>query len=222
LDELKRLSSVETNNVGFIDAFWRDERHRRSSCIAIALTASVWLCGFQVILNYANNIMTQVDDEGSLLDPRQSVYVLGLSQFIGSLLSLWAVTAYGRRTLLLVGHLGCSILLAGLSLCVVWDLDVLLLALICIYSFLFNLTNATVVNVFLVEICTDIAFGTALVMMNLVILLETATALEMINWLNPEGFFLFYSVTSFLGFIFVYFWIGETKNLSEKDKKLLY
>jgi hypothetical protein len=113
-------------------------------------------------------------------------------------------------------------LLAGLSLCVVWDLDALLLALICIYSFLFNLTCATVVNVFLVEICTDIAFGTALVMMNLVILLETATALEMINWLNPEGFFLFYSGTSFLGFIFVYFWIGETMNLSEKDKKLLY
>lgn len=40
--------------------------------------------------------------------------------------------------------------------------------------------------------------------------------------LSPQGFFLFYAVTSFLGFIFVYFCIGETKHLSEKEKKLIY
>ena len=41
-------------------------------------------------------------------------------------------------------------------------------------------------------------------------------------WLSPEGFFLFYAVMSFIGFLFVYFWIGETMHLSEKEKKLLY
>ena len=186
------------------------------------MTASVWLCGFQVILNYANNILTQVDDGDSPLDPRQSTYALGFSQFVGSLLSLWAVTRYGRRTLLLAGHLGCAILLTLLAFSVVMDYDRMKLAAICLYSFCFNLTNATVVNVFLVEICTDVAFGTALVVMQLVILIETATALDMIAWLKPEGFFLFYAFTSFLGFLFVYFWVGETMGLSEKDKKLLY
>ena len=44
----------------------------------------------------------------------------------------------------------------------------------------------------------------------------------MIDWLSPQGFFLFYSFTSFIGFIFVYFCIGETMGLSEKEKKLLY
>ena len=44
----------------------------------------------------------------------------------------------------------------------------------------------------------------------------------MIAWLEPEGFFLFYAATSFSGFVFVYFWVGETKGLSEKDKKFLY
>ena len=199
-----------------------NEIYSRSSWIAIILTACVWLCGFQVILNYANNILTQVDDGDSPLDPRQSTYALGCSQFLGSVLSLWAVTKYGRRTLLLVGHLGCAVLLAILALTVVWDLDRSKLAVICAYSFLFNVTNATVVNVYLVEICTDIAFGAALVTMQLVILLETATALPMIAWLSPEGFFLFYAATSFLGFLFVYFFVGETQHLSEKEKKLLY
>ena len=175
-----------------------------------------------MILNYANNILTQVDDEDSLLDPRQSVYALGLSQFIGSVISLWAVTKFGRRTLLLAGHLGSSLLLALLALSVVLDLDTCKLLLICAYSFVFNVTNVTVINVYLMEICTDIAFGASLVVMQLIILVETATALDMINWLGPAGFFLFYAMTSFLGFLFVFFWIGETMHLSEKEKKRLY
>ena len=72
---------------------------------------------------------------------------------------------YGRRTLLLVGHLGCAILLSLMAMAIVYDLDYIKLIVICGYSFLFNVTNATVVNVYLVEICTDIAFGASLVMM---------------------------------------------------------
>ena len=135
---------------------------------------------------------------------------------------MWAVSKFGRRTLLLIGHLGCSILLVILAYCVVNDLPVMKLATICAYSFLFNVSNATVINVYLVEISCDIAFGVALVVMQLVILMETVTALEMMSWLTPEGFFLFYAVTSFLGFLFVYFWVGETMHLSEKEKKLMY
>ena len=55
------------------------------------------------------------------------------------------------------------------------------LFLICAYSFTFNVTNATVINVYLVEICTDIAFGSSLVIMQLIILIQTVTALQMIN-----------------------------------------
>ena len=121
-----------------------------------------------------------------------------------------------------MGHLGCSVLLAMMAFAIVFDFDRMKLIVICLYAFLFNVTNATVVNIFLVEICTDIAFGAALVVMQLVILVETVTALGMIAYLRPEGFFLFYAATSLAGFIFVYFWVGETMGLSEQEKKFLY
>ena len=41
LAEIIRFSSVETNDVNFIDSFWRDEKYRKSSWIAIALVTSV-------------------------------------------------------------------------------------------------------------------------------------------------------------------------------------
>ena len=75
------------------------------------------------------------------------------------------MTKLGRRTLLLLGHLGCSILLVLMAFCVIYDLAAMKLVTICAYSFLFNVSNATVVNVYLVEISTDIAFGVALVIM---------------------------------------------------------
>ena len=121
------------------------------------------------------------DDDGALLNPRQSTNALGAAQFLGAVLSLWTVSKFGRRTLLLIGQLGSAILLAALALTIIWDLDSLELILVCIYSFLFNATNCTAMQVYLVEISSDIAFGTSLVVMALVILVQTATALEMIS-----------------------------------------
>jgi len=46
LGEIKSLSSVDSNDVGIKDAFFTDEKYRRSSWIAILLSASVWLCGY--------------------------------------------------------------------------------------------------------------------------------------------------------------------------------
>ena len=46
LNEIKSLSSVETNDVSVKDAFFKDEKYIRSSWVAILLSASVWLCGF--------------------------------------------------------------------------------------------------------------------------------------------------------------------------------
>ena len=56
-------------------------------------------------------------------------------------------------------------MLVLMAFCVIYDLAVMKLVTICAYSFLFNVSNATVVNVYLVEISTDIAFGVALVIM---------------------------------------------------------
>ena len=71
LSEIKQTSSVDTNEVSLRDAFWNDEKYSRSSWVAVLLSASVWLCGFQVILNYANNIIAQISDgKESPLDPR--------------------------------------------------------------------------------------------------------------------------------------------------------
>ena len=173
-------------------------------------------------MNWANQILEEIFDEETLITPRQGVYILGLSQFVAAVISMWAVTRFGRKTLLLFGHAGSFILLFMLALCLAFDYHGLTLTLICAYAFVFNVSNATVVNVYLVEVCTDIALGAAMVVMQLIILLETSSALYIINWFGAAGFFFMYSVFSLAGFIFIYNYVGETMNLTDKEKLMLY
>jgi hypothetical protein len=44
----------------------------------------------------------------------------------------------------------------------------------------------------------------------------------MIKYLKPFGTFLFFSVVSFVGAIFMFFFVKETKGLNDKEKKALY
>ena len=44
----------------------------------------------------------------------------------------------------------------------------------------------------------------------------------MIEYMKPEGTFLFYSIITFFGIFFFVFVVKETRGLSDKEKKLLY
>ena len=213
---IQQENEVDSNQVSLKEAFLTNERYRRASWISNLLMVSVWLNGFQAILNWANQILDDILDEDAYITPREGVYIIGFSQFIASVISLWAVTKLDRKTLLLFGHLGSAVLLFTLGVCLTTNNKQYILWVVSAYAFVFNVSNATVINVYIVEICTDIALGASLVTMQVVILLETSTALYLIQWLKPSGFFFLYSALSAGGFLFVAFYIGETKGLTDK------
>jgi len=52
---------------------------------------------------------------------------------------------------------------------------------------------------------------------------ELSLATEyMIEYMKPEGTFLFYSIIAFLGLFFVIYVLKETQGLTDKQKKELY
>ena len=44
----------------------------------------------------------------------------------------------------------------------------------------------------------------------------------MIEYFNPEGFFLFFGLVSFCGYLFIISCMKETEGLTDKEKKELY
>ena len=99
---------------------------------------SVWLNGFQAILNWANQILDDILDEDAYITPREGVYIIGFSQFIASVISLWAVTKLDRKTLLLFGHLGSAVLLFTLGVCLTTNNKQYILWVVSAYAFVFK------------------------------------------------------------------------------------
>jgi hypothetical protein len=73
------------------------------------------------------------------------------------------------------------------------------------------------------EVCCDIAMGFAGQILWLVILMETLTTEPLMkSSIGSQGVFFIFGAFCVVGTLFNYFFVAETKGLSEKEKKSLY
>ena len=73
------------------------------------------------------------------------------------------------------------------------------------------------------ETCSDIALGVSTQILWLVILVESVvTESLMQSALKPQGVFFMFGFFSACAVVFEYFFVAETKGLSEREKKGLY
>ena len=147
---------------------------------------------------------------------------MGFVNLLGAILSLWTVNTFGRRSLLLFGHSTIAIVQVLIGYYLFIEDVVTVVYLCCIFAFVFEITNALVLWIYVTETCPDVAVGSGGMIIFGVVLFEAYTAFTFINWLHPSGFFLMYGVFSTLSFLFTYNFIAETKGLSDKEKKELY
>ena len=94
--------------------------------------------------------------------------------------------------------------------------------LCCAFAFIYEVTNALVLWIYLTETCPDVAVGSGGMIVFGVVLFEAYTAFTFINWLHPSGFFIMYGIFSSISFVFTYNFIAETKGLTDKEKKELF
>ena len=90
------------------------------------------------------------------------------------------------------------------------------------YAFTNDVSNAIVIWIYITETCQDVALGTGAILIYFIIILETATTFTLINFLGLSGFFALYGLFTTCSIIFTYFYIGETKGLSDKQRKELF
>ena len=79
--------------------------------------------GYVTFWTYANEIFEILfDDDNPIMSPRQAVYIVAVVQLIGALFSLFTVTYFGRKTLLLIGNglISISLVVIGVSILKDW------------------------------------------------------------------------------------------------------
>ena len=157
--------------MSFVEAFFTNERYIRASWIAILLVFFIILNGYVAVFMYANQLFTEFLGKDGFIKPRNATNCLSATQLIASIVSFWTVNTFGRRNLLLFGHIGVTLSLFAIGLCIIFDWKVMLFLLINLNAFICYISNATLLGIYITEICTDIALGIGIVVLSLTIFL---------------------------------------------------
>lgn len=119
------------------EAFFTNENYMRASWIGIMVVVTHELAGINVILQYSNTILDTILGEGSGFTPRQGTYVVALINFLSSVVSVWTINTFGRRTLLILGNYGMTIAHSFIGVSIIVGFDAGVLLGICVFLILY-------------------------------------------------------------------------------------
>jgi hypothetical protein len=104
---IKSTIQKETSKVTLKAAFFSDKRYTKASWVNIFHIIFHELTGINSIMIFSNTILANITEGG--LSPRMGTIAIGAINFVSAAFSFLVVRAYGRRPLLLIGHLGIAI-----------------------------------------------------------------------------------------------------------------
>ena len=206
-------------------ALCSDDRYVRSSWTAILIMAFQCLTGYYAIIAYSSVLLR--DDFGGDADrkinARQGVFLINGFNLLGAIASIYLVEVVGRRTIFLIGQAGIALSLVGIAVVSHVESPVTLVTLICIVTFLFQLTLGPLAPLYAAEVCTDVALGMVMITEDIVVLLQDfVTPVLLQSPMQPVGVFLMYGFFSVIGFIYIYLYVPETRGLSEQEKREIF
>lgn len=193
--------------------------------IGIVLAVFQQWCGINVIFNYAHEIFSAAGYAVS--DVLMNIVVTGVTNVIFTFVAIYTVDRWGRRTLMLVGATGLSVIYIILGICYyfhITGLPMLLLVVLAIACYAMSL--APVVWVVLSEIFPNKIRGAAMALSTFFLwvasFLLTYTFPILNEALNASGTFWIYGGICLVGLIFIYSQLPETKgkSLEEIEKEM--
>ena len=146
----------------------------RGSWVSIMIIVFSELTGFQAITLFSTKIFEEVLGEESM-NPRTSTILLCAVNFIASGVAIKTVDVWGRRTLLIWGQAGSSVCLLLIGFFTIIEFDYGVLAMIFAFVFIYQNTVEPCGQIYVTEVCCDIAMGVADSILWFIVLLESLT-----------------------------------------------
>jgi SP family arabinose:H+ symporter-like MFS transporter len=212
------VSEISASMRGHSQA-WKGLRRpgvRRALVVSACLAILIHVSGVNTIVDYAPAIFQSAGwkMDGALL----STFLLGLTEFIFTIVALGVIDRYGRKPLYIVGSLGMAASLAGLLVAIEANQfhGVLVLALILTYLAFFSACVGPVFWTLIPEIFPNDLRGLAMTLpvllqwvANAVVVLVFPFAFHQIGKARTFGFLASMALCQA---IFTYLYVPETKN----------
>eukprot|EP00347_Sterkiella_histriomuscorum_P013922 403362843 len=215
-------SSGEENRVSFKEALF-GENYWRASWFCFIFAVINQLTGINAIVWYSSAILKRMQQSGGALSPKNGTILIGVVNFLGTCCAIFSTKRFGRKTLVLAGHLimGTQLFLVGLFS--LYELNNAMLTMILGFLITFQMTDGPVLFIYGSEVTVDQGFGFVVFgIKSTGLLISLTTEYLMDSSLQPHGAFWLYSSITFLGFIYFYFLMKETLGLTDREKKEIY
>jgi len=223
---IEKTGNKDTTKISVWDSLWRDERFARATLVNIVNMTFHVLSGYASIMSYSNTIFKEARKENkdgtySGLPPRVGTYMMAVIALISAMTAIFSVRTFGRRTLHIVGHSLMALLHFGIAFTIYMGFSTMQIVLVCIFVSVYLNTAGPCGWTYASETCTDT--GLALVVLTYYFWETVATfTTEALMEELPVVTFILYGFISSIAVVFICIFMGETKNLSEKEKKEIF
>ena len=203
-------------------------QHKYGKVLLLGLVIAVFQqwCGTNVIFNYAQEIFTGAgyDVDGMFID----IVITGIANVIFTIVALYTIEKWGRRTLILLGAGGLGMIYMILGTCYFFEVKgVLMVALVVAAISTYAMTLAPVTWTLLAEIFPNRVRGIAMATCTFALWVGCCTLTfsfpSMNAALGSSGSFWIYSAICICAFAFLWRRCPETKgkSLEELEKELV-
>ena len=135
-DFIESTIQKKSTSVSYTEAFCSDEKYKRASWINVGYIVFHELTGINVILTYSNTILTNIlGDKTTGFNARTGTYCVSVANTLSSMAGIWFCKTFGRKTLLLWGHVGIFIAHLLVGIFIVTGVNYGVLAMICFFLF---------------------------------------------------------------------------------------
>jgi hypothetical protein len=108
---------------------------------------------------YSNTILARMNESGGGISPRMGTVLIGICNFVGSIIAIFPVRFFGRKTLVLAGHsvMGPFLILVGVF--AVLEYNTLALVMILLFLLTYQMTDGSITYLYVSEVVVDSALG---------------------------------------------------------------
>ena len=166
------------------------EEFRSATWLCISIAVYNMMSGVNIINGYSTQIFDHIGDEGTFTTAQKN-YFVGCSGFFGACLSKYTVLHLNRRTILIGGHFLMGIFLFLIAIFIVTKHPDLTIFSMSAFIITFQASNGALFWVYVSDIGTEATFGLCLFTLMVMLLLQSLTALPLMNssWCGVDGMF---------------------------------
>ena len=190
----------------------------------MVLAVSYQFTGINSVLAYTNSMFSNLKFNSQFeMTAANAAYLIGIANFLSSIISVLSAGVFGRKFLLIVGHFAIALCMILLGFFASNNFTIDIISLLLFYLFIFQTTLGPIFWIYITEVLVDSAIGfTVSVFFGAMTFISLVSLPIIESNYKLQGLFWVFGFVTLIGGLISIAYVKETQELSDREKRELY